>query len=145
MTDATPATPATEDNERNAYRWALRVTAAGGAVFAAGAAAVGWFAAGASGAWGALAGAVIAVGSALATQAAMVAAQRRSPEQFAAIVGGAWLGKMVVIVVGLMVLAGLDAVHRPALAVATVVGVAATLAVDLIAVRRSRVPYVRPV
>lgn len=130
--------------ERSAYRLALAgVAVAVGAVGVVGAG-VAAVVAGPSASFAAAAGAAVALLSGLATPAAMLVARERSPEAFGAIVGGSWLAKILVIVAIGAALAGVEGFHGAAFAWTLLAGVAATLGVDLWAVRRARVPYVMP-
>jgi len=127
--------------EGAAYTWALRATAVVLGAIAVIGVAVGALVVGAPGVWGALAGVAVAAVSAVVTQGAMVLGYRKEPHVFATYVGGSWLAKMVVIVVGLLALAQVDALDRHTFGIVAVVAVIATLMVDVQAVRRARIPY----
>lgn len=131
-------------SEGAAYRWAMRTSAASLVVLAI----IGVVAAGAmrgsSGIWGALAGVGLAAVAALVTQAAMLMGYTRPPQVFASIVGGSWLAKMVVILGGMLALSSVDGVDRPSFGIVALVSIAVTLGIDVIAVRRARIPYAVP-
>lgn len=130
-----------KEAEGAAYRWAMRATGIVLGVIAIVGAVVGGFIAGATGVWGALAGVAVAAISGLVTQGAMVLGYRKEPHIFATYVGGSWLAKMVIIVVGLLALAQVDALDRRTFGIVAVIAVVATLAVDLQAVKRARISY----
>ncbi len=129
------------DAEARTYRWALTVTGISLAVLgvASVAAAAVWR--GTDGVWAALAGVALAAISGMVTQGAMMVGHRREPTVFAGIVAGAWLAKMAVIVIRVLALSRVDAIDRATFGIVVLVGVAATLTVDLLAVRRGRVSY----
>ncbi len=130
--------------EGDAYRWALRASALSLAVIAITGTVVAGMLRGGPGVWGAVAGVGLAAVGALVTQVAMVVGYRRSPNMFASIVGGSWLAKMFIIVIGLLVLTGVSGLDRPSFGVVAMLGVVVTLAIDVFAVIKARVPYVIP-
>ncbi len=130
--------------EADVYRRALRLTAVILAALGVLGGAVGWFVAGAPGMVAALAGAAVAALGALPTQAAMLVGHRRSAQALAGIVAFSWLGKMLLIIVALLILQGVESFHRPMFAIVAVVGLVASLAIDIITLRRARIPYVGP-
>ena len=139
--------PETTEKNRNAtegaaYRWALRASAVSLGVLAIAGAVVAGALRGGAGVRGALAGVGLAAIAALVTQGAMVMGYRRAPHVFASIVGGSWLAKMVVIVVGMLVLSRVDGVDRPSFGVVALFGIVMTLGIDVVAVRKARIPYV---
>lgn len=127
--------------EVDAYRWALRVSATSLAALAIVAAAVAGLLVGSGGLWGALAAVGIAGLSGLVTQVAMVVGSRRDPVTFVGIVAGSWLAKMIIIVAAVLMLGGIDSVDRRTFGTVLLLGVGATLAIDMFAVRRARIPY----
>lgn len=129
------------EEEGAAYRWAIRATVVVLGAIAVVGATVGAVVAEAAGVWGALAGVAVAAVSGLVTQAAMVMGYRKEPHVFATYVGGSWLAKMVLIVVGLLALAQVDALDRRTFGIVAVVAVIATLGIDMYAVRRARISY----
>ncbi len=127
--------------ESRAYRWALATTGVVLAVIAVVSVGVATWASGTDGVWAALAGVAVAAVSGMVTQGAMVIAHRREPIVFASIVGGAWLAKMFIIVIGVVLLGRMEGIDRGTFGTVTLVGVGATLAIDLFAVRRARISY----
>ncbi len=130
-----------DESESHVYRWALSATGLVLAVIAVASVAVAGAVRGTDGVWSALAGVAVATASGMVTQVAMIVGHRREPLVFVSIVGGAWLAKMFVIVIGLFWLGGLEGIDRGTFGTVTLVGVGATLAVDLFAVRRARISY----
>lgn len=94
--------------------------------------------------WAALLGGAVAALAGLATPAAMLLGHDRTPAALAGIVAFTWLGKMLVIAAVVVVLSRVEGFPREAFGLTLLVGVVASLAVDLWAVRRTRVPYVDP-
>lgn len=127
--------------ETNAYRWALRAGLVVLAVLAVLGAGVGWIAVGSAGAWSALAGISVGGIAGVLTPAAMLIGHRKAPHLMAAVLAGTWLGKIVVIFAAMVALSRVDGLHRGTFGMGVLVSVAATLAVDLLAVRRARVTY----
>jgi hypothetical protein len=130
-----------DESESRAYRWALVTTGIVLAVIAVVSVAIAASVRGSDGVWSALAGVVVAAVSGVVTQVAMIVGHRREPLVFVSIVAGAWLAKMLVIVVGLFLLGSMEGIDRGTFGTVTLVGVGATLAIDLIAVRRARISY----
>jgi len=130
-----------DDAEARAYRWALTATGISLAAIAVVSAAAAAALRGPDGVWAALAGVALAALSGMVTQGVMIVGHRRDPAVFASIVGGAWLAKMSVIVVGVLLLSRVDGIDRSTFGIVVLIGVSATLAIDLFAVRRSRVSY----
>ena len=130
--------------EADLYRTAIRLSALTLGGIAVVGAAVGWLVAGADGAIAAVVGAAVAALGAIPTQYAMLVGHRRPPHELAAIAAFSWLGKMALILVALMVLQRIDSFHRPMFAATVLAGLVATLAIDLVTMRRARVPYVEP-
>ncbi|NTV40184.1 MAG: hypothetical protein HGA51_09580 [Demequinaceae bacterium] len=130
--------------EGAAYWWALRVSAVSLAALAAVGGIVAGLARGSGGLWGALAGAGLAALAALVTQGAMVMGYRKAPHVFASIVGGSWLAKMVVIVGGMLALSSVASIDRASFGIVALAGIIGTLLIDLLAVRKARIPYANP-
>lgn len=128
--------------ESRTYRRALRVTIIVIVALAVIAVPVGLLVAGGAGLLAAEIGVAVAALAGLTTQVAMVMAHDKAPHVLAAYVGGSWLAKMFVIVIALLVLDGIDGFHKGLFAGFMLTGVLATLAVDMWAIRSSRVPYV---
>ena len=138
---AEPIEAEAKSAEGDAYWWALRVSAGSLAALAVLGGAAAWLLRGSGGLWGALAAVGIAALSGLVTQAAMIVGRRRDPVTFVGIVAGSWLVKMIVIVAAVLVLGRFDSVDRGTFGTVLLLGVGATLAVDMFAVRRARIPY----
>ena len=100
--------------------------------------------AGTPGVWGAVIGVALALLFSGTTVVSMLLTSRSRPTTMAAVVMGAWLGKVVVLIAVLAVLRGEDFYHRGVLAAVLVVGVLGSALLDLRAVRVGRVPYVVP-
>ena len=127
--------------EGDAYRWALRVSATSLAALAIVGSTAAGLLRGSAGIWGALAAVGIAALSGLVTQIAMMVGHRREPTAFVGIVAGSWLAKMIIIAVSVVMLKGVDSVDRGTFGTVLLVGVGATLTIDMFAVRRARIPY----
>ena len=130
--------------EADLYRTALRRSAVALVVLGALGAGVGALIDGPAGAVAALVGAGVAALGAIPTQVAMLVGHTRSPQALAGIVGFAFLGKMLIVIVALLVLQGIDGFNRPTFAVVTITCLVVTLAIELHALRRARIPYVDP-
>lgn len=130
-----------DESEAHAYRWALAATGLVLAVIAVVSVAIAASVRGTDGVWSALAGVAVAAVSGMVTQVAMIVGHRREPLVFVSLVAGAWLAKMFVIVLGLISLGRLEGIDRGTFGTVTLVGVGATLAIDLFAVRRARISY----
>lgn len=126
------------------YRRAMVLTALWLTGIAVVGAVVGWFVAAVPGIVAAVTGAAIAALAALTTQYAMLVGHKRSPQAMAGIVGFSWLGKMLVIIVALLLLQQVDGFHRPMFAATVVAGLAASLTIDFLTLRKARIPYVDP-
>lgn len=147
MTDPTPEpTPRAGDHPETSavFRRALRdmtwfvvgVTVVG--------VAVGWLVAGLPGVWGALIGAGIALLFSGTTALSMLTTDGAAPGRMMAVIMGAWLGKVVVVIVLLAVLRGMDFYDRYVLAAVVAVAVIGSALLDYRAVSRGRVPYIQP-
>lgn len=100
--------------------------------------------AGTPGVWGAVIGVGLALLFSGTTIVSMLLTSRKPPATMAAVVMGAWLGKVVVLIAVLAVLRGQDFYDRVVLAAVLLVGVVGSAFLDLRAVRGGRVPYVTP-
>lgn len=138
MTAREPLEPSAESA---VYRKALTWGAIALGVLAVVAAVVGWLVDGAMGAWAAPAGVALAALAGLLTPWAMQLAHTRRSDIMAAILLGTWLGKMIVVVVGLVLLSMVPNFPRPLFGIFVVLGVLVTLAVDVAVLSRGRVPY----
>ncbi|WP_278235065.1 hypothetical protein [Isoptericola sp. AK164] len=153
-TPGTPDEPAEEaagrsfeevqSSERAMLRQALRSTLllVGALVVLGGL--VGWFVAGAAGVWGALVGAGLAAFFCATTIWSMLRTVGKSPTAMAAGVMGAWLAKIVVLLVVLVLLRGADFYDPYVLFVVLALGAVGSALLDYQAVRGARMPYVQP-
>lgn len=138
------AAPAPGEAAREVFAQALRgmlvllgvLTIVGGGL--------GWWLAGTSGLWGALLGAGLVLLFSGTTVVSMLRTAHSSPQTMAAVVMGAWLAKVLVVLVVLAVLRGMDFYSKPVLGVVVLVGVLGSAVIDYRAVTRGRVPYVEP-
>ncbi|GCD19756.1 hypothetical protein ACFO3K_04185 [Cellulomonas algicola] len=105
---------------------------------------IGWLVAGLPGVWGALIGVGLALVFSGTTVVSMLATSHSSPQKMAAVVMGAWLGKVIVVIVVLALLRDLDFYSKPVLAAVLAAGVLGSAYLDYRAVSRGRVPYVEP-
>lgn len=105
---------------------------------------VGALTAGRPGVWGALVGVGLALVFSGTTIVSMLVTSRASAARLAAVVLGAWLGKVLVVIVVLALIQDRDFYDRPVLAVVLLVGVVGSAVLDYRAVSRGRVPYVEP-
>lgn len=132
------------DPEREVFRTALRgmlLLLAGLSVLGV---PLGYAAAGMPGVWGALIGVGLALVFSGTTVVSMLSTSGSSATKMAAVVMGAWLGKVIVLIAVLAVLRGQDFYSRGVLAVALIVGVVGAALLDYRAVSAGRVPYVTP-
>jgi len=105
---------------------------------------IGALAAGRPGVWGALIGVGLALVFSGTTIVSMLVTARASVQRLAAVVLGAWLGKVLVVIVVLALIQDRDFYDKPVLAVVLLVGVVGSAVLDYRAVSRGRVPYVEP-
>lgn len=105
---------------------------------------VGALVAGRTGVWGALIGVALALVFSGTTVVSMLVTARSSLQKLAAVVMGAWLGKVAVVIVVLALIQDLDFYDKPVLAIVLLVGVVGSAFLDYRAVSRGRVPYVEP-
>lgn len=105
----------------------------------------GWALAGLPGVWGALIGVAVALVFSGTTVLSMLRTASAPPATTAAVVLGAWLVKMVLLVALFVVLSGQDFYDRVVLVVVLLVGVLGSVYLDYRAVTRGRVPYTAPV
>ena len=99
---------------------------------------------GARGVWGAVLGAAIALAFSGTTIWSMLRTVRSGLGQMSALVMGAWLAKVVLLVVVLAVLRGLEFYDPRVLVVVLTLGVVGSAFADYRAVQASRTPYVVP-
>jgi hypothetical protein len=105
---------------------------------------LGYAVAGTPGVWGALIGIGLALLFSGTTVASMLLTARAPATTMAAVVMGAWLAKVIVLIAVLLVLRDQDFYHRGVLAAVLFAGVIGSALLDLRAVRGGRVPYVTP-
>ncbi|WP_084038209.1 hypothetical protein [Demequina sp. NBRC 110053] len=128
--------------ESTTYRKALRFTAILVVALAIIAVPVGLVVGGTAGLVAAEIGVLVAALAGITTQVAMVIGHDREPHIMAAILGGSWLVKMLIIIVALLVLQDVEGFHRELFAGFAVAGVLGTLVVDFWVIRSARIPYV---
>ncbi|MGV8966794.1 MAG: hypothetical protein ACOH2F_10990 [Cellulomonas sp.] len=105
---------------------------------------IGLLVAGAPGAWGAVIGVGLALVFSGTTVLSMLLTSGSTPTTMAAVVMGAWLGKVVVLIAVLAILRGQDFYSKGVLAAVLLAGVMGSALLDYRAVRAGRVPYVTP-
>ncbi|MFS0698913.1 hypothetical protein AB6N24_02965 [Cellulomonas sp. 179-A 4D5 NHS] len=140
----TPARPSSSAAADAVFRRALRdmlVLLAALSVLGVG---IGWLVAGSAGVWGALIGVGLALVFSGTTVVSMLRTAHASPQAMAGVVMGAWLGKVIVVIVVLAVLRDLEFYDRTVLAVVLLVGVLGSALLDYRAVTNGRIPYVEP-
>jgi len=135
---------ASDDGAADVFRTALRDMLVLLAVLAVLGIGAGALVEGLPGVWGALIGVALALVFSGTTVISMLRTAHSSPQRMAGVVMGAWLGKVVVVVVVLAVLRGQDFYSRPVLAIVLAAGVLGSAFLDYRAVSRARVPYVQP-
>ncbi|WP_258723905.1 hypothetical protein [Cellulomonas sp. NS3] len=140
----TPARPSSSAAADAVFRRALRDMLVLLALLTVLGVGVGGLVAGSAGVWGALIGVGLALVFSGTTVVSMLRTSHSSPQAMAGVVMGAWLGKIVVVIVVLAVLRGLDFYDRTVLATVLLVGVLGSALLDYRAVTNGRVPYVEP-
>lgn len=105
---------------------------------------IGALVAGSAGVWGALIGVGLALVFSGTTVLSMLRTSGSTPQAMAGVVMGAWLAKVIVVIVVLAVLRGLDFYDRTVLAIVLILGVLGSALLDYRAVTNGRVPYVEP-
>ncbi|SKC35305.1 hypothetical protein [Krasilnikoviella flava] len=142
--DAAPGADAATVAERAVLRTALRDTLllVGALVVLGGG--IGLLVAGMPGLWGALVGAAIAAFFCATTIWSMMRTVGSSPARMAAFVMGAWVAKIVVLIVVLALLQGATFYAPWVLIVVLGVGAIGSALLDYRAVNSGRVPYVQP-
>lgn len=126
--------------ERRAYRQAIAATSILGGLGLV-AAGVAWFVASSGVAVAIAAGAIVGAGFGLVSQVATLRAAGSPAHVFGAVVAGAWLGKMVALVVALAAIGRIEGFERAPFGITLVALVALTALADFWAVRRARLPY----
>ena len=136
--------PAVPDPAREVFRASLRFTGwllLGLSVLGLGA---GYAFAQGRGVWAALMGVGIAALFSGTTIVSMLRTTQSSPTTMAAVVLGAWLGKIIVLMVVLATIADRDFYDRVVFGVVLFAGVVGSALLDYRAVAGGRVPYVTP-
>ena len=105
---------------------------------------LGGITAGTRGLWGALIGVGLALVFSGTTVVSMLRTSGSNLQTLAAVVMGAWLAKVLVVIVVLALLQDKEFYSKPVLAVVLLVGVLGSALLDYRAVSRGRVPYVEP-
>ena len=148
MTTPDPTTPTPPaggpDPEGQVFRTALRDMLVLLAVLAVLGVGLGALLAGTPGVLGALLGVGLALVFSGTTVVSMLVTAGKPATTMAAVVMGAWLAKVVVLVAVLALIRDEDFYHRGVLAAVLVAGVVGSAFLDLRAVRGGRVPYVTP-
>ncbi len=129
---------------RGVFRTALRSVLIGLIVLLVAGVGLGALLAGTRGVWGALLGVAAAVVFSGTTVWAAWRTAEATPVTTGAIVLGSWLLKMIVLVAALAVLKDAEFYSKPVFAVVLLAGGLASAAIDYLAIRRSRLPYVDP-
>jgi len=131
-------------SERSVFTGAMAITGISLAVVAAVTGAIAWRLDGDRAALAVAAGVAVAAFVGISTQAALLVGSRRSSSTLAAIVFGAFLAKIVVVVGVLWAVSATDALPRRWFGLPLIAAAVVTLVIDLVVVARSRVPYVSP-
>ena len=129
-------------NASSIFTQILKYTGALALVIAVVGGGLGYLFAGTDGLWSALVGVGLAILFAAITAASMLVAIRFTLGAFFGIVMGAWLLKLVIFIVLLVVLRDQPFVNDVVLFLALVVSIIGTLAVDALVVVRGRLAYV---
>ena len=131
-------------DDRAVYIKALKATAI--ELLGGGSVAVGifWASGHAATAAAVAAGVGVAAFIGLGTQASILLGTGKDAAIFGAIVAGTWLAKLVIVVAGMVALTRLTSLPRVPLVLAMLAAVVVTLAIDVWAVVRTRVPYANP-
>ena len=102
---------------------------------------VGYLVDGTAGVWGALIGVGIALIFSGTTVVSVLRTARSSPTTMMAVIMGAWLGKLVVVIVVLVILKQFDFYNPQVLFLVSIAGVIGSAVLDARAVQRGRVGY----
>lgn len=105
---------------------------------------IGALVAGLPGVWGAMLGVAITLLFSGTTILSMLYTADKSPSTTMAVILGAWIGKMVVLVAILATVGQMDFFHRVIFAVVVLVGVVGSAALDMYSVVKGREPYTTP-
>ena len=144
MTETPTPTPDPNASERRVLRTALRDTALllGGLTVVG--VVVGALTAGTQGVWGAVIGVLLAGFFCATTIWSMMRTVGSSPTAMAGLVMGAWIVKIVVLIVVLVIVRGRDFFDPYVLFGVVSVGAIGSALLDYRAVNRGRIPYVEP-
>jgi ATP synthase protein I len=121
---------------RGALWWAVGTVAVG--VLVAGLW-VGW-----TGVFGALVGGLVGCLSSFATLLLMRKTAKLSPHMLFAVVMAAFVGKMFLLLITMLLLGGVDFLHRESLAVTMLATVVVSAATEVMAFQRTKVPTIIP-
>lgn len=137
----TPKEPTSVPIMRTVLRWSLLLTLAIAVVGSI----IGWFVAGWPGVWSALIAAAITLLFSGVTALSIILAARFDPLFFVAVILGAWILKFLVFLGVLAIVKQLDITHDWMLWSCMVAAIIGQLAVDVLAVTRSRQGHVSDV
>lgn len=113
-------------------------------VLAVGGCAIGYLAAGTPGLWGGLLGTGLAAFFLLTTAVVMLATADKPLHVASAALVGSWLAKVVVVFVVLLVVRGRDFYHPVVFFVTLTLAILGSVAIEMSAAMRARVPHVDP-
>ena len=102
---------------------------------------VGYLVDGTAGVWGALIGVGIALIFSGTTVVSVLRTARSAPTTMMAVIMGAWLGKLIVVIVVLVILKQFDFYNPQVLFLVSIAGVIGSAVLDARAVQRGRVGY----
>jgi len=137
-----PVTSVAQQQERQAYRRALRWIGILMATLAIGGTVIGWFTAGLPGVWGALIGVALAGLCCAATVWSVAHTIGADSTAIATSVLGTWLVKLVLIIITLVFLRGREFYNPYVLFGVLALGVLGSVAIEAYCVHRSRMSYV---
>ena len=143
-TDPAQPAPGVDDAVRAVFRRALRDMLVLIAVLAVLGVGIGALIAGPAGVWGALIGVAVALVFSGTTVLTVLKTAGSSATTTGAVILGAWLVKMIVLVLVFATLREMDFYDRGVFVVVVLVGVLGAVYLDYRAVARGRVPYVQP-
>lgn len=126
------------------FRSALRATLALLVVLVVLGVGIGVLVAGLPGVWAAMLGVAITLLFSGTTILSMVFTADKSPSTTMAVILGAWIAKMVVLVAILATVGQMDFFHRTIFAVVVLVGVVGSASLDMYSVIKGREPYTNP-
>lgn len=106
---------------------------------------IGFLVAGMPGVWGALLGVFVALVFSGTTIWSMIHTADKSPNYLMAVVLGAWLMKIVFLIIVIAVIRDLDFYNKIVFAIVLLIGAVGSAGLDILAVSKVRQPYVVPV